>query len=233
MHPISDGSVQFRFANGFARSVELICPHCCEKSMFEAQPWQEHGGQIVATQMHCQRCEQSVLLVQLLDDEGSCRPNALYTDPAPGGRHAMAGVRHVHALAPPLARSYDSALKLFNHAECGPAALTIQHLLEVMAARLLGADKREQPLTRQLEALSRDVDLARPLQDIAHLMAPDGAFGRHFDDETTIDKVTAEHLLELAEQLLHYLVVLPGEMSDLKSRIATAPVPLRRGTTAG
>ena len=40
---------------------------------------------------------------------------------------------------------------------------------------------------------------------------------------------TAEHLLELTEQLLQYLVVLPGELADLKSRIATAPVPLRRG----
>jgi hypothetical protein len=233
MHPISEGSVQARFANGFPRAVELICPHCSAKAMFDAQPWQEHGGQIVATQIHCQRCEQSVLLVQLLDDDGSCRADALYTDPAPGGRHAMAGVRHLHALAPPLARSYDSAVKLFNHAEWGPAALTIHHLLEGLATRLLGADKRDQPLARQLEAFPREIDLTRPLHDIAHLMAPDGAFGRHFDDETTMDKVTAEHLLELAEQLLHYLVVLPGEMADLKSRIATAPVPLRRGTTAG
>jgi hypothetical protein len=29
---------------------------------------------------------------------------------------------------------------------------------------------------------------------------------------------------------MQYLVVLPGEMADLRSRIATAPVPLRRGS---
>ena len=46
MHPISDGSVNARFANGFPRAVELICPHCSGKAMFDAQPWQEHGGQI-------------------------------------------------------------------------------------------------------------------------------------------------------------------------------------------
>jgi|SRR5688572_15787860 len=233
MHPIPDGSVQARFANGFARSVELICPQCCEKAMFEVQPWQEHGGQIVATQMRCLRCENAMLLVQLLDHAAECRANSLYCDPAPGGRTAMAGVDYLHALAPPLARSYDSALKLYNHAEWGPTALTIHHLLAGLAARLLGADKRDLPLSRQLEAFPREIDLSRPLQDIAHLMAPDGAFGRHFDDETSIDKVTAEHLMELTEQLLQYLVVLPGELADLKSRIATAPVPLRRGTTAG
>ena len=36
-------------------------------------------------------------------------------------------------------------------------------------------------------------------------------------------------MLELTEQLVSYLVVLPGAMAELKDRIATAPVPLRRG----
>ncbi|QSX79606.1 hypothetical protein [Agrilutibacter solisilvae] len=233
MHPISDGSVQSRFANGFARTVELICPQCNEKSMFEAQPWQEHGGKIVATQMHCLRCTKAMLLVQVLDDEGGCRADSLSTDPAPGGRRPMEGVDQLHALSPPLARSYDSALKLYNHAEWGPSSLSIHHLLEGLAARLLGPDKRDAPLSRQLEAFPREIDLTRPLQDIAQLMAPDGAFGRHFDDETSIDKGTAEHLMELTELLIQYLVVLPGEMAELKRRIATAPVPLRRGTTVG
>ena len=230
MHLIPDSSIQGRFANGFARSIELICPQCHEKAIFEARPWQEHGRQIVATEMNCTRCDAEVLLVQLLDELGNCKPASLFTHPAPGGRHAMPGTQHLQALSGPLARSYDSAVKLYNHAEWGASALTVRHLLESLAARLLPADKRGLPLPRQLEALPRDLDLARPLQDIAQLMAPDGAFGRHFDDETAIDRVTAEHLLELVEQLIQYLVVLPGEMADLKSRIATAPVPLRRGS---
>jgi hypothetical protein len=230
MHLIPDTSIHSRFANGFARGIELICPGCNQKAMFEAQPWQEHGGRIVATEMTCTRCECGMLLVQVLDDCNNCRPNSLFTHPAPGGRNGMPGVQHLHALSGPLARSYDSALKLYNHAEWGPTALTVRHLLEGLCARLLPADKRELPLPRQLETLPRDIDLARPLQDIAQLMAPDGAFGRHFDDEAAIDKVTAENLLELAEQLIHYLVVLPGELAELKSRIATAPVPLRRGS---
>ncbi|KQY49844.1 hypothetical protein [Lysobacter sp. Root494] len=230
MHHLPDSSIQARFANGFARTVELICPQCHEKAIFEAHPWQEHGRQVVATEMQCSRCENEMLLVQLLDDMGSSKPGSLFTYPAPGGRSTMPGAQHLQALSGPLARSYDSALKLYNHAEWGAAALTVRHLLEGLAARLLPADKRSLPLPRQLEALQHDVDFARPLQDIAQLMAPDGAFGRHFDDESSIDKVTAEHMLELAEQLLQYLVVLPGEMVDLRSRIATAPVPLRRGS---
>lgn len=233
MHPIPDSSIQARFANGFARSVELICARCNQKAVFEAHPWQEHGRQVIATEMTCTRCEFEALLVQLLDEFSNCKPASLFTYPAPGGRDAMPGVRHLQALSGPLARSYESALKLYNHAEWGPAALIVRHLLEGLASRLLPADKRELPLTRQLDALPREVDLAKPLQDIAQLMATDGAFGRHFDDEAAIDKVTAEHLLELTEQLIQYFVVLPGELADLKSRIATAPVPLRRGSGVG
>jgi hypothetical protein len=233
MYPIPDTSVQGRFANGFARAIELICPGCNAKAMFEARPWQEHGGHIVATEMSCTRCERQVLLVQLIDDFNNCKRESLFTYPAPGGRDCMTGMQHLQALSGPLARSYDSALKLYNHAEWGPAALTVRHLLEGLCARLLPAEKRDLPLPRQLETLPRDIDLTRPLQDIAHLMAPDGAFGRQFEDEAAIDKVTAENLLELAEQLIHYLVVLPGELAELKSRIATAPVPLRRGGSVG
>jgi hypothetical protein len=135
-------------------------------------------------------------------------------------------------LSAPLARSYDSALKLYNRAEWGAAALTVRHVIAGLANRLLGEDKRDMALPRRLEALAQDVDLARPLQDVAQLLAPGGTFGRQFEDEAAIDKVTAELLLELAEQMITYLVVLPGTMTDLKSRIATAPVQLRRGNSS-
>lgn len=233
MHPIPDTTIQARFANGFPRSIELICSQCREKAVFEARPWQEHGRRIVATEALCGRCEFEVLLVQLLDELGTSRADALYASPAPGGRVAMPGVAHLEVLSAPLARSYDSALKLYNHAEWGPAALTVRHLLGGLVTRLLAPDRRDLTLARKLEALPDDLDLARPLRDVGHMLAADGAFGRHFDDETSIDHVTARNLLELAEQLIQYLVVLPGELAELKSRIATAPVPLPRRRNSG
>jgi hypothetical protein len=235
MQLIPDSNVQSRFSNGFPRTIELICPHCARDATFEARYWQEHGQQLAAADADCSRCEGNALFVQLLDGNDHAKAGGLYTYPQSGGREVMAGASYLHALSGPLGRSYESALKLYNRAEWGPAALTVRHLLEGLAARLLGEDKRELPLTRQLEALPTDVDLARPLQDIAPLLAPNGAFGRHFDDEVAIDKVTAEQLLDLAEQLVSYLVVLPGSMAELKSRIATAPVqlPLRRNNSVG
>ena len=232
MQVVDVSKVRSRFSiAGHPQVIELICPHCLKEATFTIKAWSEHAGQVAATDVPCPRCSVGVLFLELLDHRDSHGESTLYVHPDPIGRESIAGVEHLRTLSAPLARSYDSALKLFNHGEWGPAALTVRHLLEGLATRLLGDTQRDLPLTRQIEALPRDVDLARPLQDIAPLLAPGGAFGRQFDDETGIDQVTAGQLLELAEQLISYLVVLPGTLAELKSRIATAPVPLRRGAS--
>ena len=231
MQVVDDSKVQSRFSiGGHPQAIDLICPHCLKEATFTAKVWSEHAGQAAVTEIPCPRCNIGVLFLQLIDHRDSHGESTLYVHPDPIGRGGMPGVEHLRSLSAPLARSYDSALKLYNHGEWGSAALTVRHLLEGLASRLLG-DEREQPLTRQIEALPKDVDLTKPLQDIAPLLAPGGTFGRQFDDETGIDQVIAEQLLDLAEQLISYLVVLPGTMAELKSRIATAPVPLRRGAS--
>jgi len=233
MQLVQDNLVQSRFSNTFPRTVEMICPNCLKEAVFEAKTWQEHGRQLAASELTCARCEQEILFVQLLEADSTRKEGGLFCYPGPAGREPMSGVEHLQSLSPPLARSYESALKLYNRAEWGATALTVRHLLAGLAARLLSEDKREQSLTQNLEALPKEMDLSRPLQDIAQLLAPSGAFGRQFEDEATIDKVSADLLLELAEQLISYLVVLPGTMTDLKGRIATAPIPIRRGSGVG
>lgn len=231
MQRVHDANVQSRFSNGLARTVELICPHCLKLSTFDTKPWQEHGRRVAAAEGPCARCEGWVQFVQLLDDTGARIEGGLHVHPPTGAREAMPGSDYLHELATPLGRTYDSALRLYNKGEWGPAALVVRHLLEGLASRLLSDDKRELPLSRQLEALPKEVDLTRPLHDIAPLLASGGTFGREFDDEAGITQATAAQLLELAEQLIAYLVVMPGSMAELKSRIATAPVPLRRSAS--
>lgn len=232
MQLVEDRFVQTRFSNAFPRTVELLCPHCDRPAILEARNWQEHGHQVAASELSCSRCEGTVLFLQLLHPDGTHRLDGLYCHPGPGGREPMSGHAYLQAMSGPLARTYDSALKLYNHAEWGASALMVRHLIAGLTVQLLGDALRDQSLSQRLDALPHQVDLARPLQDIAELMAPSGTFGRQFEDEAAIDKMTVDLMLELAEQLMAYLVVMPGTMDDLKRRIATAPVPLRRGTGA-
>lgn len=233
MQIVDVGNVRSRFSlGGHPQVIEMICPHCLKIATFAIKGWSEHAGQVAATDTPCPRCGIGVLFMNLLDRRDSPGKSTLYAHPDPIGRTEMDGSRYLRDLSAPLGRTYDSALKHYNQGEWGTTALTVRHLLEGLATRLLTDTHGGGPLTAQLEMLTKGVDLSAPLHDIAELLAPDGIFGRQFHDETGIDQATAEQLLELVEQLLAYLVVLPGTMTELKSRIATAPVPLRRGITA-
>lgn len=233
MQLVDSTHVHTRFSNGCPQTLELVCPHCLKEATFLPKAWHEHGRQVAVAEAPCSRCDGSVLFLQMLEDnEGIPRTAALYINPPSAARESLQGSHFLSALSGPLGRTYESALKLYNRTEWGASALMVRHLLAGLSTRLLGEDKRDLPLSRQLDALAQ-VDLTPPLQDIAGLLAPDGSFGRQFQDEAAIEQATAEQLLELAEHLVTYLVVLPGAMAELKSRIATAPVPLRRSSSVG
>jgi len=233
MQSVDSRAVHTRFSNGLPRTVDRVCPHCMRESPFEARVWHEHGRHVAAADAHCARCGGLLILMLLRDDAHGEVETALYAHPASPQREQMPGVDQLHALSAPLGRSYDSAIALFNRAEWAPAALTLRHLLEGVTARLAGEDARELPLAQQLDMLAERVDLARPLKDVAELMAPAGALGKAFDDEAQIDRTTTEQLVELTELMIAYLVTLPGAMADVRTRIASAPVPLRRGSSTG
>jgi len=225
--------VRSRFSvAGHPQVIEMLCPHCLREATFTIKSWSQHAGRVAAAEAPCTRCGIAVLFLNLVDHRDSPGEPTLYVHPDPVGRSQMAGSDYLHHLSAPLGRTYDSALKHYNHGDWGTTALTVRHLLEGLATRLLTDAHRNDTLPTQLQTLSERVDLAAPLDDIAEMLAPSGIFGRQFSDETGIDQNTAQQLLELAEQMVAYLVVLPGTMAELKDRIASAPVPLRRGTTA-
>lgn len=233
MQRVDTTKVRSRFSlAGHPQVIEMLCPHCLKDATFSIKNWSQHAGRVAATETPCPRCGIGVLFLNLVDHRDSPGEPTLYAHPDPVGRSRMDGVDYLRQLSAPLGRTYESALKHYNHGDWGTTALTIRHLLEGLATRLLTDAHHDQSLTTRLETLGERVDLAAPLDDIAEMLTPTGIFGRQFADETGIDQNTAQQLLELAEQMVAYLVVLPGSMADLKSRIASAPVPLRRGNTA-
>src|SRR3546814_6953114 len=102
----------------------------------------------------------------------------------------------------------------YNQGDWGSAALLVRHLLEGLATRLLTDTYPEAPLPRQLETLTKGVDLHAPLEDIADMLAPEGGFGKQLPEPTSIGQNAAEQMLERTEQLLSYMVGLPGAMAE-------------------
>src|SRR5690606_32203632 len=121
---------------GHPQVVEMVCPHCLKEETFNIRSWTEHAGRIAATEEPCPRCGIPVLFMNLLDRRESPGEGTLYAHPDPVGRNAIDGVGYLESLSAPLGRAYQSALKHYNQAEWGAAALTIRHLLEGLATRL-------------------------------------------------------------------------------------------------
>ena len=157
MQLVKDEHVQSRFSNTFPRTVEMVCPFCLKEAVFETGTWQEHGRQVAASELTCARCEEEILFVQLLQSDGTRKEGGLYCYPKSGGREPMPGVEYLQPLSAPLARSYDSALKLYNRAEWGAAALTVRHVIAGLANRLLGDDKRDMALPEVGPACALDI----------------------------------------------------------------------------
>jgi hypothetical protein len=124
-------------------------------------------------------------------------------------------------------------LKHYNHGDWGTTALTVRHLLEGLATRLLTDTHHDASLATQLETLPQGVKpVGAAGRGHRRFPAPNGILGRSSTTRPRSTRNTAQQLLELAEQLVAYLVVLPGTMAELKSRNRHAPVPMRRGMTA-
>lgn len=228
MQVVHESKVMARFSNGHPQQIELVCSHCLRESTFNIIAWHQHARLLAVADAECPRCEGEVMFLLKFDRHDDEAPPILYIDPPASGRELVVGVEQLRTLSAPLGRTYESAIKLFNHAEWGASAITMRHFLDGLARRLLGPDLREQPLTRQLDALAKELDLARPLQNIAQLLAPNGAIGHRFEDEASIDREVATQLIELTEGLISYLVVLPAMLAETKARIDRTPVPLRR-----
>ena len=233
MKTIDASKVKSRFSlAGHPQVVELLCPHCLKEATFNIKSWTQHAGRVAAAETPCPRCNIEVLFLNLTDHRDSPGEPTLHMHPDPVGRDRMDGAEYLRAFSAPLDRTYDTVLKHYNAGDWGTAALTTRYLLEGLATRLMTDTHEGVPLSSPLEILSKGVELSAPLDDIADMLAPDGVFGREFTDATSIDQDTAQHLLELTEQLIAYLVVMPGTMADLKARISSAPVPIRRGRHA-
>ena len=232
MKIVDPAKVQSRFSlAGHPQVVAMLCPHCLKETTYTIKAWTQHAGRVAAAETPCPRCNREVLFLKGAPGDALYAVR-LYMHPDPVGRNRMDGADYLRAFSAPLDRTYDTVLKHYNNGDWGTAALTTRYLLEGLATRLMTDTHEGVPLTSQLEILSKGVELSAPLDDIADMLGPDGVFGRQFTDATTIDQDTAQHLLELTEQLIAYLVVMPGTMADLKARIASAPVPIRRSSHA-
>jgi hypothetical protein len=121
------------------------------------------------------------------------------------------------AVSEPLYRAYVSAVDAFNSGNYVATSVCCRRTLEGLFQDLLPEDSRPKNLARAIQAVADSVDLAGPIRNLADVLRQGGNLGAHFDMEKEPDEVMAHRMLELLENLIEFLHVLPKEIRELES----------------
>lgn len=132
------------------------------------------------------------------------------------------GVRELDDLSDGVKAAYEGAVLAYNAGLWGPAAVEARRTLEGIA-KTLHPNPGSKVLATLLKQLPDHVDLAKPIVDVADLPRAGGNLGAHFDlDRDTINEDIARSLLELLDDLVEYLFLLPTGVERVRKSITGA-----------
>jgi hypothetical protein len=161
-----------------------------------------------------------LLLVELRQDSASQRRGRLFIFPANPVRQPLKGIDESAELSEGLKRAYLSALSVYNHRDWSATAVSCRRVLEGLTKSLLPQELHDLPLASQIEQLPERADLARPILTLARSLKEGGNLGAHFDLDREPNEHVARLMVDLLDDLIEYLFVLPRRIEELNQRIA-------------
>lgn len=208
------------------RQVRLYCPaaECGERGLFKLS-WKmkSNDRRLSWAYGSCWECNQQVTFIAVPREGESVADTTLvdvFAYPPPEGlRSTLEGLSDVESFDDSLERVYRSAIKAYNNRDWGGSAVHTGKVLEGLAKSLLPEEQHNQTLFELLEALPDEVELDKPLVDLAHAIREGRNLAAHFNQETETDQDTARILLDLLDELLEYLLVTPQHIEELEQRI--------------
>lgn len=119
--------------------------------------------------------------------------------------------------------SYLSAISTLNNHEPIASSVMVRRLLEGLLLQLLPEGKyKGDSLADKIKALPEHKDFNKPIIDLAHILRKGGNLGAHLDDKKDPDETIAKLMLELTEDLIEYIFVLPHKITELVEQIESS-----------
>jgi len=201
--------------------IDCTCPFCARLVAFSIPKWHQLPGPNFSVMCKCPGCKATVqfFALNMGTGHGSLAGGKLFMFPAGKVRTPISDVLENAELSLPLKNAYKSAVNVVNTAEWNASAVLCRRLLEGITKAVLPPELQKLPLAKQLAELPKHRDLAKPLLELAHAVRKGGNLGAHFDLEKEPDQHVSTLMLELCEDLLQYLFVLPVRIQELHTKI--------------
>lgn len=211
------------------KQIRTNCPHCGEPVDFSLLPteinkWLNCGNGYYAGRIQCTRveCGRPVEFIvwgpnHLPSNYGT--HSALWMHPHPQAKSPLEDIINIlEGEAFPdskmLKESYHSAIKMANKHYWQESVFFSGKLFEGLIHKILPEDKRGLKLAQQIRAFPEYINLAKPIFLLADSLREGRNFNDHYSEESA-DEEIAIAMLDLVEDLIKYLYVLPDQIKQL------------------
>ena len=200
--------------------IAAACPHCAMWCIFSASSTQVNTNTgIGSSKSKCPSCDEFLGFIYIYPDK--IRPNATQTSillfPAPKLKRPEAF--EAEGVPQDVSKAFRNTLDTFQSRNYTATTVMGRRTLEGLLLSLLPPDHEKQNLHRLIEAVTKEVDFAKPLNQLSHAIRASGNLGAHFDPAAEPDEVMAQQLVELLDYLISYLFVLPTKIKQLEDAI--------------
>lgn len=195
------------------------CPRCRRNVSFSVSGWQTAGENNWHASSQCPICQAAVQFFTMNVGTGfkSLCGGSLFMFPAPQARVPDVDILNSQRLTDSLKRVYQSGFNVIQIQEWNSVAVNCRRLLEGITKTELPPELHKEVLAKQIEALPKHVDLGKPLLELASAVRKGGNLGAHFSLEPTEEVATL--MLDLCEDLIEYLYVLPERINELNLKL--------------
>ena len=209
----------------FPHSIDTNCPYCGRRVNVTLLWDKPQTGVVEYSVSHCPACQQKVTLLFLPRHNGqhSHIPGDLFIHPGDDIRQPLEGIEENDQLTEGLKRAYYSTINVLNSQEWTATTVLCRQVLEGITKHIVADEHKSKTLATQIKELPSQIDLSRPILTLADAIRKGGNLGAHFDLEKEPNQEMSSLMVDLLDDLIEYIFILPSRIQHLHDRIEGLP----------
>jgi hypothetical protein len=202
----------------YPRALGLRCGHCAERSRFVIDnPNNKFAVGGAPPAIPCPNCDKAVRLYAVAKPRDQTARGWLFMDPHAVERERL-DISGLH-WPEPLAMAYEECVAALDAGLWTAAAGQARRTLEGVIKHLLGSNATGRMLGALLRDLPNHVPLDQPIKDAADALREGGNLASHFDLTSRPDAAVAKAMVQLLDDLIEYLFLLPENVAEVRRQL--------------